>query len=80
MVLTLTYKQQPTRHLISVDDQGFYTVNRKPYGNARSLHDIIKELAKPNVQGWQQPLTGFVPRSDCSPSQIHADRNALGLV
>lgn len=79
-VLTLTYKQQATHHLIGRDVDKFVTINRRRYGgNHTTLVDALRVLVQPMAQ-WPQQLVDFVPRAGADPEVVQADRQALGLV
>lgn len=78
-VLTLTYKQQSTHHLLDTNADGFITINRRKYGDHRTLAAALQALAQPDVPGWPQPLVDFVPRSGADPASIAADRRAFGF-
>lgn len=43
-VLSVVYKGKPTHHLIATDDDGFFTVNKKKYGESKSVQEVIKLL------------------------------------
>ena len=78
-VLTLTYKQQATHHLIGRDEDNFITINRRRYGgNHTSLVDALRVLVQPVAQ-WPQQLVDFVPRAGADLEAVQADRQALGL-
>ena len=78
-VLTLTYKQQSTHHLIGRNQDNFVTINRRCYGgNHTTLADALKALVQP-VPQWPQPLVDFVPRGDAPAAAVQADRLKLGL-
>lgn len=54
-VLCVVYKGKPTHHLMVPNEEGLITVNKKTYGGAKTLEQIIEVLRKP-ARGWPVPL------------------------
>ena len=50
-VLTVVYRGKPTQHLITPNDVGIFTVNKKDYGlNAQTVEELIIPLQKKMVR------------------------------
>ena len=45
------FKGKPTNHLIKQDQNGFWAINKKAFGNKSSLRELIEQFFQP-VQGW----------------------------
>jgi len=56
-VLCVVYKGKPTHHLITTN--GGVKVNKKSYGGATTLEELVDVLSKPGVAGW--PVQLIVP-------------------
>eukprot|EP00040_Diaphanoeca_grandis_P028733 m.166808 g.166808 ORF g.166808 m.166808 type:complete len:781 (-) comp31439_c0_seq2:35-2377(-) len=58
--LCVVYKERPTHHLIVFNDDGLLTVNKKPYGGAKTLVELVDVLSQPTTPGW--PVQLIVPK------------------
>jgi len=54
-VMCVVYKSNPTHHLMVPNDDGFMTINKKTYGGAKTLEQLVAVLKKP-IKGWPVPL------------------------
>lgn len=74
--ICLMYKGKPTNHLITKNDSGEMTVNKKAWGHVRTLQAVINFLQKPQ-QGWPQRLAYAVkPASDVNTNDDTAQKEA----
>eukprot|EP00050_Salpingoeca_kvevrii_P007153 m.294161 g.294161 ORF g.294161 m.294161 type:complete len:416 (-) comp12936_c0_seq1:83-1330(-) len=60
-VLCVIYKGRPTHHLIVADEEGILTVNKKRFGEHRTIEELIAHLGLPNVPSWPVALSTPVP-------------------
>lgn len=49
--ICLIYRGKATNHLVTTNDDGEMTVNKKPWGHVRSLQAVVNVLQQPQ-QGW----------------------------
>lgn len=70
-VLAVVYKGKATHHLVSKENGEYYTVNKRLYGNATTLEQLIENLSKSTTPGWPVTLKDFVP-------DPHAPATSLG--
>jgi len=53
--ICVVYKGKPTHHLMVPNAEGFYTVNKKQFGEYKKPAEMIKHLSKKQA-GWPVPL------------------------
>jgi len=57
--MVLRYKGRPTHHMVELNAEGKFVINRKPF-DASTLEELVELLTKP-YKGWPTPLlTGIV--------------------
>ena len=60
-VLCVVFKGKPTHHLISKNEDGNLTVNKKTFGGHKKIADLVSELST-KTAGWPVPLDKPVAR------------------
>lgn len=61
-VLCVVFKSKPTHHLVSKNEEGQYTVNKKTFGGHTKLADLVGKLGT-KQPGWPVPLSMPVNRA-----------------
>jgi len=57
-VLSVVYKGKGTHHLIRPGENGFLLVNKKQYGESRTIEELVETL-RGSCKGWPVRLTTF---------------------
>jgi outer membrane biosynthesis protein TonB len=64
-LLTVVYKGKPTHHQLGYSG-GFAMVNKKPFGEKKTVEALLLHLATPGVKGWPVPLTNPVAKGSAA--------------
>lgn len=73
-VLCVAFKGKATHHLIKKNEDGFYVINGKNYGDSTKLQGLIKHLSKPGVPNWPVQLTDPIIRRGAEEAEAPASK------
>lgn len=64
LVLSLIFRDKPTQHLITRNDEGNLTVNKRAYGNFSAIGDLVAAISSdPIPKGWPVKLIEGIDKS-----------------